>query len=125
MHPALHTFRMLNLPVVDFPQEPATPVESVLRDEHVPAYHALMQNFANKVIRYMTSQGKAPRVLSINPSYLESERPGTDSNGHRWPEYNYINGRITDALGRSKAVAVSLKAAASEFPDIRVLQETV
>jgi hypothetical protein len=100
-------------------------VESVLRDEHVPAYQALMQNFANKVIRYMTSQGTAPHVLSINPSHLESERPGTDLNGHRWPEYNYIKGRITDALGKSEAVAVPLKTAASEFPDIWVLQHTV
>jgi len=81
-----------------------------------------MQNFANHILRFVVDKGSNLQVLSIKPS--EEADPavyGTvvkDSNGHRWPEYNYIRGHTTDVTGTTTVVAHPSTNVVLDFPDL-------
>jgi hypothetical protein len=113
----LHTLRLLNNHTIGFNGDS-------IEDRHVPACQILVQGFANQIFRHMTKQGSHLKLLSINPSQTPSSCSllARDTNGHQWPEYNYIQGRLTDTMGNTEVVAVPLKAATLEFPDNWALQ---
>jgi hypothetical protein len=80
----------------------------------------MMQNFANQVIQYMARFGSNVQVFDTSPHDLPPNRPPADENLHRWPEYTYTKGRMIDARGVERVVAVPLSDPLQEMGDLKV-----
>ncbi|KAI4645489.1 uncharacterized protein J4E78_009401 [Alternaria triticimaculans] len=119
-HPVLNAFRILNLPTVNFGDVYET--ESVPMNEQVYSCQALMQDYANKILRFMAGRGSKLRVLIIKPSSEVLNADGdpydVDLNGHQWPEYHYARGHLEDFTGMKGVVAHPLRDALLDFPDL-------
>jgi hypothetical protein len=86
-----------------------------------------MQKLATQVLSTMASCGSPIKVFSSKPSIF----PGRikmhlpDSDGHHWPEYNYIRGTVTDLMAKELVVAVPLRNVDLEMSLDPVLHQTV
>jgi len=119
-HPVLNAFRILNLPTVNFGD--VYDSEEVPMNEQVYSCQALMQDYANKILRFMAGRGSKLRVLIIKPSSEVVNADGdpfdVDLNGHQWPEYHYARGIFEDFTGMKGVVAHPLRDALLDFPDL-------
>jgi hypothetical protein len=126
-HPALHTLRILNNPLAKFGNNSdddsfttlGYSIETTV-DTFGTVRGSLMHNFASQVMSFMTRHGSNIRVFSVSPSVMPD---CIYVDGHMWPEYNYeyIKGRITDAMGQETVVAVPLKRGQLEMPQNKAL----
>ena len=85
----------------------------------------VMQNLANQILRFATDRGSKLKVLSLKPSLEPADLPvgnaGRDTNGHQWPEYHYIRGRVSDITSTDVVVAHPSKSVLLDFPDLEPL----
>jgi hypothetical protein len=126
-HPALHTLRILNNPLAGFGSYSNDDHSTTLGYSIETTVHtfgtvrgSLMHNFASQVMSFMARQGSNIRVLSVLPSVMPDR---FDVNGHMWPEYHYeyIKGRVTNAMGQETVVAVPLKTGQLEMSQNKAL----
>jgi len=114
MHPTLRAFRILNPPKVSFDDDDYGECNP---NEHRAFCQILMQDYANKIFRHMPGPASKLKVLSIKPITDETdEEVARDVNGHQWPVYNYVRGRLFDATGTSVIVAHPSKYITLDFP---------
>lgn len=125
----LHTLRMLNLPTIDYGMtENPTDSDAFEPDAGgVILCRIAMQVFATEVFKYMLSHGSSIVLFAAQPRAVTSakSRPQRDMNGHQWPEYFFTKGKISDAQGCSEVVAVPLKGAKLEMPELTILLHRV
>jgi hypothetical protein len=122
---------MLDLPDIDLePGDEPFPRPSdrvtILQDQVVPI-QIMMQKLATQVLGFMASCGSPIKVFSSKPHIAlpDWEKLAPDSNGHHWPEYNYIKGKVTDLMAKETVVAVPLLNVDLEMPSDPVLHRTL
>jgi hypothetical protein len=83
----------------------------------------MMQKLATQVLSVMTACGSPIKVFSSKPNVAVDDlvKLASDSNGHQWPEYNYIRGKVMDLMAKESVVAVPLLNVDLEMPSDLVL----
>jgi hypothetical protein len=70
----------------------------------------------------MADGGSRLKILSIDPYYMTLPDEGTrmpkDANGHQWPTYHYVRGRVSDITGTDVVVANPARRILLDFPDL-------
>ncbi|KAI4638152.1 hypothetical protein J4E93_010462 [Alternaria ventricosa] len=116
--PVLKAFRILSLPVLEFDD----PSSERPTGRDTLFCQVVMQNLANQILRFATDRGSKLKVLSIKPSLEPVDlNSGRDTNGHKWPEYHYIRGRVSDITSTDVVVAHPSKSVILDFPDLEPL----
>jgi hypothetical protein len=119
---ALHTLRILSL---EHLQDMTVNARGASEPTPVQRKFAkfMIGNYANKVLSYLFTRGSKIKVLAVSPlanrqSYSsESE----DENGHIFPHYYYMKGKVWDMLGREDVVARPVGLASLELPESTIL----
>jgi hypothetical protein len=117
-------FRILSLPDADYITTTPPPDlfdRSHITDQEGRLYQALMQSFANEVVRYMCRAHSGLHVFSLSPGFRPAIRPAADANGHRWPSYTYIKRLIVNGAGAEEVVAAPLACPELEMPASAVI----
>jgi hypothetical protein len=110
---SIQCLRMLNLPIVEYNTAASTPITV---KEAAWCRHTFA-NFATEVMRFMDDCGSSVRLLQRFPySSLRDQPAPSDVDGHKWPYYTYLKGRVTDSRGASQTVACPLPGAGDEYP---------
>ncbi|KAG9195003.1 hypothetical protein G6011_00123 [Alternaria panax] len=65
---AIQAVRIFNLPCIEFGDEAG---ELSLSKQHVSVCQVVMENHANRVLRFMAEQGFNLKVLSFKPSHKD------------------------------------------------------
>jgi hypothetical protein len=126
-HPKLHTLRVLSLPIIDYHEtpNPSSTNGIAISNDVVSATQIAMNRLASQIMSYMVGHGSKIKVLAISPltQPKKASRPSRDENGHRWPNYHYLRGRIIDARGVEQVTAIPLAHAFQEMPESTILWE--
>jgi hypothetical protein len=81
-----------------------------IAEKHVEVAAAALQEFADQILQYISAHGSKVRALAWSPYAENIQRPDLrDAKGHRWPVYTYFRGRMIDAHGAEKVVAVPIR----------------
>jgi hypothetical protein len=96
---------------------------AIINNDETSFAQIMMQKLATQLLGFMASCGSPIRVYSSGHCVAlpDSRKPAPDSNGHQWPEYTYIRGKVTDVLAKESVVAVPLTNADLEMPEDPVL----
>ncbi|KAH8623157.1 hypothetical protein IG631_22314 [Alternaria alternata] len=123
-HRSLHTLQILSLPNIDYDMSPDP--NSTLQNRQpiynvtVPTASLMMQKLAAEVMCFLHKLNSHITLLGLCPLYNEFEQPKADHNGHKWPRYYYIRGRISDPTGRERFTAVPFDT--DNLPDSSLLR---
>ncbi|CAN9344473.1 unnamed protein product [Alternaria alternata] len=123
-HRSLHTLQILSLPNIDYDMSPdpnptlqnRQPIYNIT----VPTASLMMQKLAAEVMCFLHKLNSHITLLGLCPLYNEFEQPKADHNGHKWPRYYYIRGRISDPTGRERFTAVPFDT--DNLPDSSLLR---
>ncbi|KAH7411683.1 hypothetical protein DE146DRAFT_248946 [Phaeosphaeria sp. MPI-PUGE-AT-0046c] len=110
-HSRLHSFRTMDCPYLDWncDSNEYQWTDGRLPDMYVEVAAVALQNLATQVFRYLCEHGSRFRALAWKPLRRNHELDTDsipDSNGHCWPAYAYYKGRVTDAQGVARVVAI-------------------
>ncbi|KAF2826089.1 hypothetical protein CC86DRAFT_406389 [Ophiobolus disseminans] len=100
-HPSLQTLCMLDEPFIkwDANHDISHWNRSPLPDDLEEVAAMVMQNVANRVLEFLAQGRLKIRVFGYSLTHWILSECNRDSNGHCWPEYVYLKGKIIDGIG--------------------------
>lgn len=114
----LHTLRILSL--VRF-QDIAVNDQGASKPTPVQRKFAqfMTGNYANKILSYLSNRGSNVKVLAVSPlaDHPNYSLGSEDENGHVFPHYYYVKGKMWDILGREDVVARPVGLVSLELPE--------
>jgi hypothetical protein len=127
--PSLQTLRLLSLPDIEYgySRVPNPANFITLCDDGALTTWITMQKLATQVLRTMATCGSPIKVFSSKPSIIPRRMrlhlPSSD--GHHWPKFNYVRGKVTDLMAKEVVIAVPLRNMDLKMPSDPVLHQTV
>ncbi|KAF2134319.1 hypothetical protein P153DRAFT_428120 [Dothidotthia symphoricarpi CBS 119687] len=121
-HPKLHTLRMLDLAGDTLATEPSADLWNF---QGIPSYGQsvatiIMQKFASTIVLYLAQAGSGIKLFAPWPIVPHQPWP-EDKNGHQWPRYAYLRGRVTDGQGVEQTVATPLADPLRDMPESSII----
>ncbi|KAF2268957.1 hypothetical protein CC78DRAFT_529585 [Lojkania enalia] len=127
-HPNIHTLRILSVPTfANFDYRLGQTEGDGITGSELRYMQIAMQHFATQLMRFLHRNGSKIKVLAICPGDTVKKRlkrREPDANGHRWPDYFYIKGKMVDAMGREEIVASPFRSVA-EMIESNILEDGV